>query len=241
MLRGNIWTEGAPVLSNFVFLLGFFTLIMSAAQEDGMIVPALDLFHTFISWPSFNEGAILSAVCWCFRNIERVLGSKILLAFLAYNFALYVPVFVLVNFFNGFHRHYSMFYFVPYSIYAYAVWNIPSGRLVSMISDKVLISVMILIDLAIAFPYGFGPLITGIIGTMIWRIDLLRLKKLCERTESQVNDNGGGGSQPLETEREMEPEKVTAIMEMGFSENVAVQALRAADGDVQQALETLLK
>jgi NACalpha-BTF3-like transcription factor len=238
MLRGNIWIEGAPVLSNLVFLLGFFTLIMSAAQEEGMIVPTLDLFHTFISWPSFNEGAILSAVVWCFRNIERVLGSKILVVFLAYNLVLFLPVFSAVIYFKGFNKHYSLFYFVPYSIYAYTAWHIPASPLISMISDKFLISFMIVIDLAVSFPYGFGALLAGALGTFLWRIDLLRLKRLCERTESQANDRVE--VQPLEAEPQVDAEKVRSIVEMGFSEAQAVEALRAADGDVQRAIDTLL-
>jgi hypothetical protein len=211
---------------------------MAAAQEEGMVVPTLDVFHTIISWPSFNEGAVICTVLWCFRNVERVLGSKTFLVFLAYNLILYFPVFCTVVYFKGFALHYSLFYFVPYSLYAYAAWHIPSSTLVSVLSDKLLISLMLLIDLVVAFPYGFGPLLTGIAGTILWRIDLLKLKKWCERTESQANNMVE--TQPLEAEPEIDGARVQAIVEMGFSEAQATEALRAADGDLQRAIETLI-
>jgi Holliday junction resolvasome RuvABC DNA-binding subunit len=84
---------------------------------------------------------------------------------------------------------------------------------------------MLLINLTISFLCGFGPRITGIIRTIVWKIDLLRLKRLRERTESQANDDGV--PQPLEAEREVEPEEVTAIGAMGFCENVVIEARRA--------------
>jgi hypothetical protein len=238
MLQGDLWTGGAPVLSNFVFLLAFFTLVMSAAQEDGMVVPVLDGFHTFLAWPSFNEGAILSVVVWCFRNVERVLGSRVLLVFLAYNFCLFVPVFAAVLSFKSLHSHFSLFYFVPYSLFAYAVWHIPGSPLFSRLSDKGLLLCLILIDLVFSFPYGFGPLVTGILGTVLWRIDLLRLKKLCDRIEPAAED--GIANEGLEPEVPADAEKVRSLVEMGFSEAQAGEALRASNGDVQRAIEALV-
>jgi hypothetical protein len=84
-----------------------------------------------------------------------------------------------------------------------------------------------------------GPRITGIIRAIVWKIDLSRREKLRERTESQANDDGA--PQPLEAERGVEPEEVIVLVEMGFCENVVIEARRAVDGDVRQALETLLR
>jgi hypothetical protein len=238
MLRGNIWTEGAPVVSNFVFLMGFFTLIMSAAQEDGMVVPVLDAFQTFLSWPSFNEGAILSVILWCFRNVERVLGSRVLLIFLAYNFGLFLPVFAAVVYFKSLHIHFSLFYFVPYSLFAYTVWHIPSTPLFSRLSDKGLLLFLVLIDLVFSFPYGFGPLVAGILGTVLWRIDLLRLKKLCDRIDPAADD--APPDEGLEAEAPADAERVRSLVEMGFSEAQAREALRASNGDVQHAIDALV-
>jgi hypothetical protein len=96
--------------------------------------------------------------------------------------------------------------------------HILSSWLVSIRSDRVLVSFLPLRYLAISFPYWFGRRITGIIRT--------------------IDD---GARQPLEAQRGVEPEEVTAIVEMGFCENVVIEVARAADGDVRQSLETLLR
>ena len=128
MFDGDLWIEGSPVLSNLVFMLGFFTLVLAAAQEDDVIIPTLDIFHTFISWPSLNEGTLLTVCLWCFRNIERILGMKALLQFLFYNLITYLPFFALVIVLKGFNLHFSFFYFIPFSLFIFVIWNTLSNN-----------------------------------------------------------------------------------------------------------------
>jgi hypothetical protein len=42
------------------------------ANGVGMVLRG-NLWTEVVSWPSFNEGTILSMIVWCFRNVEGVL------------------------------------------------------------------------------------------------------------------------------------------------------------------------
>jgi hypothetical protein len=237
MFRGNLWTEGAPILSNLVFLLAFFTVVMTAAQEDDLPVRPLNVFQTVASWPSFNEGAILTVVLWCFRGIERVLGSKLLAVFLLYNFLVFLPLFWVVVWADGFERHFSLFFFLPFALYVYALWNLPATPTLGRLTDKLLLSLLIGLELIVEFPWGFGALLAAILGNVVWAFDCLRVRKLCETTESAAEieiDNA-------EAEHEIDPDKIRNITDMGFSDAQAAEALRNSGGDVQRAVDTLLE
>jgi hypothetical protein len=242
MLRGNLWTEGAPILSNLVFLLAFFTVIMAAAQEDKLPVPPLDIFQTIAAWPSFNEGAILTVVLWCFRAIERILGSKLLAVFLLYNLLVFLPLFGVVIWAQGFGRHFSLFFFVPFAFYVYAIWNLPATPMLGGLPDKLLLTLLIAAELVLEFPWAFGALAAGILGNVVWAFDCIRMKKLCETTESVRAVENVVVVQPSpEAEREIDPDQIRTITDMGFSDAQAAEALRNSGGDVQRAVDALLE
>ena len=270
MFDGDLWVEGSPILTNFVFLIGFFTLVLSAAQEDDIIIPTLDVFHTFISWPNFNEGTIITVCIWCFRNIERVLGFKVLIQFLFYNFITYLPLFILTVFLRGFRYHFSFFFFVPFSLYIFIVWQIPPVKLFHFLSDKMVISFAFLFLIICHFPSSLLPLISSIFGNILWSFDVFGLRKCTqEPIEDQydgiddlhVNINDLEDSQEIQDSNSMNNEiknnnetrnsnnandidrdsdAVKTIMDMGFTRDQAITALSQCGNDVQKAVDKLL-
>ncbi|KAK8842730.1 hypothetical protein M9Y10_025593 [Tritrichomonas musculus] len=269
MFDGDLWTEGSPILSNFVFLAGFFTLVLSAAQEDDIIIPTLDIFHTFISWPNFNEGVIITFCLWCFRNIERILGIKVLVQFLFYNLISYLPLFITTIILKGFRSHFSFLFFVPFSLYIFIVWQIPSVKLFSVLTDKIAISLAFIFLVCCHFPFSLFPLISAIIGNIIWSFDVFRLKKCTQEPvdeydntiddihvsindleDSQenldANPSANRDQRPnidAENRRndiDANSDAVKSIIDMGFSRDQAILALSQCDNDVQRAVNKLL-
>jgi hypothetical protein len=191
MLQGNILPEGAPVMSNIALLLGFFTIIMEAAQEEDLVIRTLDIFQTLIAWPSFNEGLLLTICIWSFRGVERIMGSSLLLAFLTYGLLVFLPAFLSIVLFKGFRLHFSLFYFVPYSLYICTMWEIPATQVASFLSDKLLVSLMFVIAIILSFPYSLFTVICAIISNILWSFDVFRLKKWCEIGESVISEEVG--------------------------------------------------
>ncbi|OHT09012.1 UBA/TS-N domain containing protein [Tritrichomonas foetus] len=248
MFDGDLWIDGSPLLSNIVFLLAFFTLILTAAQEDDITIPTLDVFHTFISWPSFNEGTILTVCLWCFRNIERILGMKVFLQLLFYNFVTYLPLFIVTILLKGFVSHFSFFYFIPFALYVFVLWQIPPVKIFSFISDKIIITVAFLIVILLHFPFSLFPLISGILGHVLWSYDIFRFKKcINEPIEFDENDDihvlegidaenppAGDNNVPLDNDA------IRSITDMGFTREQAMTALAENGNDVQKAVDYLL-
>ena len=268
MFDGDLWIEGSPILTNLVFLIGFFTLVLSAAQEDDIVVPTLDIFHTFISWPNFNEGTIITLCIWCSRNIERILGLKVLIQFLFYNFITYLPLFILTIFLKGFRYHFSFFFFVPFSLYIFIVWQIPPIKMFSFLSDKMIVSLAYLFLVLCHFPYSLFPLISAIIGNILWSFDVFNLKK-CTREPIEYQEDGIDdlhvSINDLEDSQEVQDnhsineqrntemqnnkdgneidgdsDAVKSIMDMGFTRDQAISALSQCGNDVQKAVDKLL-
>ena len=245
MIQGNLSPGGAPLLLNLTELLAFFTIVMSAAQDDELTIKFLDVFQSLFAWPSFNEGAVLTGCLWCFRAIERILGTRLLFVLLVYNFVAYLAFYILIIMLCGFSTHFPLFFFVPFGLYVYVLWNIPALDVVAYVSDKMIITLIIAVIVALQFPYGFAPLVSGIIGNILWGFDILRLRKLCEsRVSVSLEENEGPlvpGIEELTDLAEVSADKVRQIEEMGFTREQATDALRANDNDVQKALDSLLR
>jgi hypothetical protein len=176
------------VLSNIALLLGFFTIILEAAQEEDLVIKTLDVFQTLMSWPSFNEGLLLTVCIWSFRGVERIMGSNLLLVFLLYNLLAFLPTFLSIIFLKSFRLHFSLFYFVPYSLYIYTLWEIPATQVASFFSDKLLISIVFLVAVIIRFPFSLFPVFSAILGNVLWSFDVFRLKRLCDIRESVISE-----------------------------------------------------
>jgi hypothetical protein len=241
MIGGDIWLQGAPILCNLVFVLGFLTIIVGAAQDDTMEIPLLDILHTFISWPSFNQGALLSACIWCFRYVERILSSRHLLIFFAYNLVTFLPFFILVIYLKGFTEHFSFFYFVPFSLYGYVFWHLPSTTVYDFLSDKAVLTLFIILAMILAFPWGFLPLAPALLGNLAWAFDLLWIRKLGVERAPVVSDEPIRQPEPLLRAEAPSEENVNAIVELGFTSGQAIDALSANGDDLQKAIDSLVK
>lgn len=226
-------------------LLAFFTVIMVAAQDDELTIKFLDVFQALFAWPTFNEGMLLTACMWCFRAIERILGTKQLMIFLLYNFLPYIFFYVAVTLIFGFALHFSFWYFVPFGLYIFTLWNIPALDIVPHVSDKMIVTLLMLTVLIVRFPLGFVPITSSILGNFLWSFDLLQLRKFLEAHSPLVTDENEGplvpGIEDITELAEVENDKVNQIVEMGFTRDQATDALRANDNDVQKAIDSLLK
>ena len=242
MIRRDICTPGAPCIENIAIVLGFFTIIMAAAQEDDLEIKLLDIFQAFCAWPSFNEAALLTGCMLCFKPIERILGTKLVAVFLLYNFLAYLPFYILVVVFCGFSNHFPLFFFVPFGLYVFVLWEIPSLRVVSFVTDKIILSAVLAIEIILEFPFGFIPLGTAMFGNIMWGFDVLRLRKLCAlREEALPDERPEPLIDPIVETPDPDSGKVNQIEEMGFTREQALVALRNSDNDVQRAIDALLK
>ena len=260
MFQGDFGFDGAPLLMNILMLSGFMSVVLFLAQEDDLVIPVLDLVQSLVCWPNFYEFLIITGSMWCFRYIERIMGTRILVNFFIYNFIAYTPFYVTVVYFFGFRSHFSFLYFIPFSLFVYILWNMPSVN-VSGIGDKVLMSTMFLAILFISFPLAFVPLGTAIIGNILYHFDLFRLKK-CVRVEvdssdfgdmhGNNNNQGNGNDMPPPQFEDHDPnapggnnddyhEELESMTGMGFTEEESMEALQRFHGNMQEAINYLLE
>lgn len=258
MFSGNVGFQGAMFLSNATFLLLFFTLILVTAQEDEFSILILDIIQTFVSWPNYIIAAINTTCLWCFRNIERILGSKTFLILELYNLISFSVIFLLIIALKGFKSHFSFFYFIPYSLYVYTFWEIPSVKIYNIVSDKIIVTIAFIILAFANFPYFMLSLIPAIVGNIMYQYDVFHIIKY---SSNRSNNNGElplsqenpddihltGLLPPTTSENDtqaivdaQDDTGVQILIDMGFAESDARQALQNADGDIQRAADYLL-
>lgn len=240
MINGGLEGGSSPIIGNLVFLLCFFTLVMAVAQDEDLRIKSLDVFQSFVAWPTINEGMIMTGCLWSFQIIELLIGSRALLAFMGYNCLTYVPFFVAVVYVYGFESHFPLFYFAPFSLYVFALWRIPSSMLSTFITDKMLISVVMTMDIVLRFPFSLIPVFSAVIGNVLWAFDPLKLHKLCELCTTRVTITEEESEVEASLEMDVGEDGIAQIEDMGFTREQAVAALIDADQDVQRAIEALL-
>ena len=232
------------------------TIVLLLAQEDKLEIPILDIVQSLICWGTFYECIILSACFWCFRHIERMLSTRILINFFIYNAICYAPFWGLIVYFKGFKSHFSLMYFIPFSLFIYTVWQLPSipipvsGKL----EDKIVLTMMFVILLVITFPYGFCPLLTSILGNILFEIDFLRLARLVKIEESsddamvplRESPLNAANTAPLanpedDLDTDINQDSLNNLVSMGFNETEARNALIQANGNLEEAVNHLLE
>lgn len=149
---------------------------------------------------------------------------------------------------KGFSYHFSFFSFVPYGLFIYMVWHIPALPIAGKwLTDKILLTIVFIMILALQFPFGFMPLISAIIANIIWTFDTVKLRFLVSpdpltSPEDDIhlfdndNDNDENENDPVEENRE----GIKQIEDMGFTRTQAITALRNNGNDVQRAVDSLL-
>lgn len=251
MFQGDISFEGSMLIMNILMLSTFMSIVLLLAQEDDLVIPILDIIQSLICWGTFYQCVIISACFWCFRYIERMLSTRILVNFLIYNAVTYIPFWGLVIFFKGFKIHFSLLYFIPFSLFIFTIWQLPSIPVSGKLEDKIVLTLTFALLLVITFPYGFVPLITSIFGNILFEIDFFRLQKLVTIDED-IDDivvplhetpATDAMENPLANPADdngVSQESIDNIVAMGFNEGEARNALIQANGNVEEAVNHLL-
>jgi hypothetical protein len=190
MFLGDRTLVGSAILSDIVILAGFLTTILHFAQDETLEIPALDVLQTLFCWPSFFEGLLATLCLWSFRHIERMLGLRGLVIYLVYNAITYSLPFFIVLLWKGFHAHFSLLNFLPYSLYVFMFWRIPAVMFADPLTDKVTVSLSLFLIVVAKFPYSLLALLAAAAGYWLWSCDILQIRYLFrvrvpQRTESE--------------------------------------------------------
>ncbi|OHT01510.1 hypothetical protein TRFO_31660 [Tritrichomonas foetus] len=179
MFDGDLSLDNSKITSIVLITCGFMSVVVSLAQDDIFEIPALDIIQTLICWPSIFESVIISFTLWSLRHIERILGIRSISEFFFINFLISIPTFYFAIFISGFKRHYSIMFFIPYSLFIFMIWRLPAITFHSKpkINDKVLISIIFIFEILWQLPYSILSLIAANIGYMLWSYDKFKFRE----------------------------------------------------------------
>ena len=265
MFNGNLIFKGAPITGNIIIIVGFLTAVLSYAQDGQYSIPLLDILQSFLCWPTVLEGFCIAFCLWSFRHIERLLGQKSFILFFLYNFLSYIPTFLLVTAIKGFKYHFSFLFFIPFSLFIFMFWKLPSVVYSGPLTDKFIVCLAVFIITLLRFPFSIMAILSGVCGYYLWNTDLLKLKRMLlnhaipvnENDRGIVNTNIGNNNTPLVSNslHSMISANSNAIrtitgiggsneldqlIGMGFPEDSARPALQIAHNDVNRAVDYLL-
>jgi hypothetical protein len=249
MFQGERSFEGSAILSDVSLFVGFLTIVLYFAQDKNLEIPILDVIQTVFCWPSFLEGFLITVCLWAFRHIERMLGLRGFVTYLAYNALTYSVPFFLVVRLKGFRAHYSLLNFIPHSLYVFMFWRLPAVVFAEPLTDKFVVSLSMFLIFSSKFPYSILTLGAAVAGYYLWAYDLLNLRKIIALPRPPIAEaEHPAEQQPFAWPTADEQEEIEIgtgvlqeIMNMGFGEIDARAALRESNGDVQQAIESLLQ
>ena len=193
MFFGELSFHDSILTPNIAFLTLFMTVVLSIAQDDSLPIPALDVFQCFFCWKSMFEAGIITGSLWMLRHIERLIGTKMLFKFFVVNMLTFLPFFAALILALGFKIHFSFFYFLPFSLFLFSIWKIPSLAIAGHLTDKLVVICLLILLVYLQFPYSIAPLISSIIGYCIWnrvfihRHDLDISSNPTTSTDSQIS------------------------------------------------------
>jgi hypothetical protein len=172
--------------------------------------------------------------------VERLLGQSAFWIFITYNIIAYLPVYVPLVIFAKWYNHLSLLYFYPYSLFFFTLSHVPATPVFLLVSDKIVISLLFVLFLAIQVPYSLVPFVSAAVGNALWECDCFRLCR-CAR-EALIGDADGtpvvhNRSRRTVIELGQNGGNVAAICQMGFTHQEAVEALRRSRNDLQRAVE----
>lgn len=176
MLRGNLTLEGASFVSNAILLISFISVVLCLAQDEHLDIPALDVIQTIFCWPSVVESVLISVLLYLLRDVERVMGYRSLMYLLGTNLVTFLPAFLVVLILEGFACHFSLLFFVPYSIFVYTFDKIPETRMFWEVTDKHVVLVLFCLIAGYRAPESILCLISAVFGYIIWRNDWIKLR-----------------------------------------------------------------
>jgi hypothetical protein len=220
----------------------FFCILAEFHPSQSKIVSVI---HSLLGWPTVFESFCFPFVIWSLRHVERLLGHKVFVVFLLYNYVMYLPLYFPCMFGFRWYSHISMLYFHPYALFIFMLAHIPALPVFLALSDKLMVTLLFLLLIAIQLPCSLVPLTSAIIGNICWSFDVFSLSRFT---------SGGGDTEhrqtfrrrlPLTQEPELQDDQsvadhVDTICQMGFDHSEAIEALRRSRNNVQGAIEYLL-
>ena len=169
-------TAFPPIISKLTLFSEFLTVVLTSAQDPSTKIKILDILQTFFCWPSKYQGFLVFVLLYATRGIERILGTTSFITFLIYNFICFLPVFLLVMYFEGFDHHFPFLLFIPLSLFVYSLFKIPSSFVEAPLTDKLLVCmIFFLFFLHHILPYTLA-LISVSLGNYLWHIDLFKIR-----------------------------------------------------------------
>lgn len=176
MFNGSLVFPEKSFLRDLCCISGFFTAVLYFAQTRVLEIPFLDVLQTLVSWPSLVEG-IMSLLCiWSCRHIQRILGIRELTIYFVYNAIVFLVPFTWVILSAGFRAHFSLMNFIPYSLFVFTLWRIPTVMWANPITDKHALCFMMIVLMGAKFLFSCFALASAIAGYCLWSIDAFKLR-----------------------------------------------------------------
>lgn len=188
MFQGCLEFAKPEVLSGLFGLSGFMTAVLYFAQDDLIDIPILDIMQTFFCWPSFFEGCVSLFCLWSFRHVERILGVRGFAVYMIYNALTYSIPFIVVVTTYGFRQRFSMLNFVPYSLFVFTLWRVPAVMLAPPVTDKMAVSLAMVIVFLAKFPCSIFALVAALVGYWAWTVDIIRLRRLSAPVQVRLEE-----------------------------------------------------
>lgn len=158
-------------------ITAFMTIIMYSVQHADLKIPFLNVVQTFLCWPSILEGYLTLFAIWAMRYVQRILGTCGFCSFMTYQFICFLPIFILVTLMYGFGINFSFLNFIPYSLYVFVAWRLPSVVFAKPLTDKFILSLAMFLIFLAKFPFSLFPLTTAICGYCLWARDLFKIQR----------------------------------------------------------------
>ena len=205
-----------------------------------------DILKLFFSWGSLSQAIIATFLILTFRGIEKMLGSNIFLVLLSYNFLIYIIPWIVILFINGSELNLPLITFVPFGLFIYCFWEIPSLSIFPYLSDKVIVCLFMILFGTYSFPYSFIPLITGIISLILFHYNCFKLRNYIkvipndEFSEEEVSEEEYSNRRSDEDQLDHNNNNLDSLIQMGFDVTNARHALRI-NPNLTAAIDYLLQ
>ena len=233
----------ARVTTFFGVISAVTTVLYCFLEAVGFQSRRVKIQHSVLAWPTMAECCIFAVALWSLSAVERMLGPKQYRNLLLCAAAAYVPLYLAASVLLECFEDLSLMGWLPYELFVFMLCHIPAMEVYLIITDKLLITLGFVTAIVIHLPYSLVAFVAACIGHALWRYDVFCLSRCAE--ETVLSDDGVAERIVIEEESESEEEpnvdrNVTSIVEMGFSEFEAANALRRTRNNVHRAIDYLL-
>lgn len=246
MFVGHVSRSGSASTVVFLPLITFMTMLLTFMEIQGVKPLWLAVAHSLCGWPTITETLVLSFLIWSCRVVKRIIGAKQLRNLVGYSFGVYLPVYLYCMIKLRWYENIALLYFYPYSLFVFVFAHVPEYPVYLALTDKLFVTFAFSLTVAVHFPYTLVPLCTAIIGNVMWSYDIFHLARWAE--EPMITEDGGPPAALLDELVQETPEHtarrrrgpVDDLIDMGFTEHEAIEALTRSGNNMQGALECLL-